>query len=86
VKEQGDWREDILRRMRRVEGQARGVIKMVEEGRECEEVILQLAAIREAVNKTGIRIISGNLLECLRQGGEGDPAERAMELFMKFSC
>jgi DNA-binding FrmR family transcriptional regulator len=73
--------------MRRVEGQARGVIKMVEEGRECEEVILQLAAIREAVNNTGIRIISVNLLDCIRQdAGEGDSAERAIELFMKFSC
>ena len=46
-----DLKKDIILRMRRVEGQARGIIKMVDEDRDCEEVLCQLAAIRAAVNK-----------------------------------
>lgn len=80
-----DLKKDIILRMRRVEGQARGIIKMVDEDRDCEEVLCQLAAIRAAVNKAGVRILSGNLMECLKGNSADDAARKAVDLFMKFS-
>ncbi|MCL6637056.1 MAG: metal-sensitive transcriptional regulator [Alicyclobacillus sp.] len=53
-------------RLRRVEGQVRGVLAMMEKGRDCQEVVTQLAAIRSAVDKTIAAIVAENLEACLR--------------------
>ena len=68
-----DVRSDIHRRLGRIEGQARGVQRMIDEGRQCEEVVQQLLALRAAVGKVTAMIIAENLEDCLRRGlaGEG---------------
>ena len=43
--------EEVLKRLRRIEGQVRGVARMVEDGRDCREVLQQLSAIRSAANQ-----------------------------------
>ena len=54
-----------------MEGQLRGILKMMEEGKDCKEVITQLSAVRSAVDRTVGVIVSNNLLECV-QKADGD--------------
>lgn len=84
----GDLRE-LMNRMKRIEGQARGIQKMLEEGRDCEEVILQLAAMRAALSKVAMAMMAGHLEECLLKNSAAadvhDAIARAKKIFMKFS-
>lgn len=60
--------EDLVRivnRLRRAEGQLAGVIRMLEEGRDCGDVMPQLAAVSKAVSRAGFAIVASNLQECL---------------------
>lgn len=69
-------KKEILERLRRIEGQARGIQRMIEEERPCEQIIIQLAAIRNAINKAATTIIVENLEACiLSQDPEMDPRE-----------
>jgi DNA-binding FrmR family transcriptional regulator len=54
-----------VRRLRRVEGQVAGVIRMLEEGRDCRDVVVQVAAASRALDKAGFAIIASGLRECL---------------------
>lgn len=60
-----------MNRLKRIEGQLRGVLRMMEEGKDCKEVITQLSAIRSGVDRTIGVIVTDNLLECIRDN-EGD--------------
>ncbi|MCS7282276.1 MAG: metal-sensitive transcriptional regulator [Anaerolineae bacterium] len=57
---------DLIQRLRRIEGQARGVARMIEEGRDCREVLQQLAAIRAAVQQASVQVLRSYTLECLQ--------------------
>ena len=56
-------REEVLLRLRRIEGQVRGVQRMVEEGRDCREIVTQVAAIKSALAS-----VSGVVLQCYATG------------------
>ncbi|MFE7173798.1 metal-sensitive transcriptional regulator [Streptomyces sp. NPDC057616] len=55
----------VLNRLRRAQGQIAGVIRMIEEGRDCEDVITQLAAASRALDRAGFAIIATGLQQCL---------------------
>lgn len=55
----------VLNRLRRAQGQLSGVITMIEQGRDCREVITQLAAVSRALDKAGFKIVATGLRECL---------------------
>ncbi|WMD06509.1 metal-sensitive transcriptional regulator [Streptomyces sp. FXY-T5] len=55
----------VVNRLRRAQGQIAGVIKMIEEGRDCEDVVTQLAAASRALDKAGFAIIATGLQHCL---------------------
>ena len=55
----------VLNRLRRAQGQIGGVIRLIEEGRDCRDVITQLAAVNKALDRAGFAIISTNLRECV---------------------
>lgn len=78
----------ILNRLARIEGQVRGVQRMIEEGKDCEQTLTQLAAIRSALDQVGVHLISTRMRECLQCeiDGEIDPKvlERAFEVFFKY--
>ena len=59
--------EAIIRRMKRANGQMSGVIRMLQEGRECEEVIQQMAAVGKAINTAAFSLISASLKECIEK-------------------
>jgi DNA-binding FrmR family transcriptional regulator len=58
----------VLNRLRRAQGQISGVIRMIEEGRDCEEVVTQLAAASRALDRAGFAIIATGLQQCLIDG------------------
>ncbi|WP_396931889.1 metal-sensitive transcriptional regulator [Mycolicibacterium sp.] len=57
--------EAALNRLRRVHGQLGGVIGMIEDGRGCKDVVIQLAAVSKALNRAGFAIIASGLRDCL---------------------
>ena len=67
---------DVVKRLRRAEGQIRGVIAMLESGRDCAEVVTQLAAVSRALDKAGFKVIASGLEQCV--AGEGE--ERVADL------
>ncbi len=58
-------REQINNRLRRIEGQVRGIQRMVDEGRDCRDVVQQLAAVRAAVHQVGLEVMRIYAGQCL---------------------
>jgi DNA-binding FrmR family transcriptional regulator len=79
---------DVIKRLRRAEGQIRGVIGMLEEGRDCADVVTQLAAVSRALDRAGFKIIASGLQQCMTAGdGEDQSAnlERMEKLFLSLA-
>ncbi|WLQ39686.1 metal-sensitive transcriptional regulator [Streptomyces laculatispora] len=71
----------VLNRLRRAQGQLAGVITMVEEGRDCRDVVTQLAAVSRALDRAGFKIIASRMRECLTTPEDGGtPAMNEAEL------
>ena len=60
-----DETQPILNRLRRAEGQLGAVIRMLEEGRDCQDVVTQLAAVSKALDRAGFKIVATGLRECV---------------------
>lgn len=56
----------VVNRLRRAEGQVAGVIRMLEAGRDCKDVVTQLAAVSRALDKAGFAIIASGLKQCVQ--------------------
>lgn len=81
-----DTKDDVTLRLRRIEGQIRGLQRMIAEGQECAEVIHQLSAARKALDKVGFIILTHKMQDCVKgKEGSKDPEaamEEAMKLFL----
>jgi len=66
-------RETIVKRLRRIEGQVRGLQKMLAEERECESIVTQLAAVRSAIDSVGALVLNNYIKICAPKGSEADP-------------
>jgi DNA-binding FrmR family transcriptional regulator len=55
----------VLNRLRRAQGQLAGVISMIEQGRDCKDVVTQLAAVSKALDRAGFKIVATGLRQCL---------------------
>ena len=66
-------RELVLKRLRRIEGQMRGLQKMVAEERECESIVTQLAAVRSAIDGVGALVLNNYIKMCAPGGNVSDP-------------
>jgi DNA-binding FrmR family transcriptional regulator len=71
---------DLQHRLRRIEGQARGVQRMVDEGRDCRAILQQLAAIRSAANQASLVLARSYATECLNRSDERSVTELVDEL------
>lgn len=60
----------VVNRLKRAHGQLAGVMRMIEEGRDCEAVVTQLAAVSKALSRAGFAIVATGMRQCL-QGGDG---------------
>ena len=63
----------VINRLKRAQGQLGGVIRLIEEGRDCQDIVNQLAAVNKALDKAGYAIVSTGLRECLTNTGNPDP-------------
>jgi DNA-binding FrmR family transcriptional regulator len=73
-------RAELLSRLRRIEGQAQGVQRMIEEGRDCRAVLDQLNSIRSATYGACMLLMKHYALDCLRQEEGRSPEQTAEEL------
>lgn len=62
---------EVLNRLRRAQGQLAGVIAMVEDGRECRDIVIQLAAVSKALDRAGFKMVATGLRECAAADGAG---------------
>lgn len=77
--------EDAITRLRRVEGQVGGVIRMLEEGRDCKQVMQQVSAASKALERAGVRLLAAQMRYCvIHEGEEGVDAVSPEELEQMF--
>jgi len=62
---------DVVARLKRVEGQVGGVIRMIEDGRDCSDVVTQLAAASRALDRAGFKIIATGMRQCMVEDDAG---------------
>ncbi len=67
----------VVNRLKRAQGQLGGVIRLIEEGRDCTEIVHQLAAVNRALDRAGFAIVSTGLRECLTNPDGVHPDEQA---------
>lgn len=78
----------VIKRLRRAQGQIGGVIRMIEEGRECTDVLTQLAAASRALDRAGFKIVVTGMRECVTRpaNSQVSPSEAELErLFLSLS-
>jgi DNA-binding FrmR family transcriptional regulator len=69
----------VLNRLRRAQGQLAGVIAMIESGRDCKDVVTQLAAVSRAIDRAGFKIVAGGMRQCLNCDGDAPMTEEQLE-------
>ena len=72
-------KDDLLKRLARVEGQVRGVSGMVEDDRYCIDVLTQIEAAQAALNKIALALVDDHVRNCMR-GGKGASEDQVQEL------
>jgi len=82
------YKKDLLTGLKTIEGQVRGIAKMVEEDRYCVDLLVQLAAVKARINKLGLSVIESHTRGCVSMAimqGEGDEQiEELVEVISKF--
>lgn len=66
--------DGVVKRLRRAQGQIGGVIRMIEEGRECADILTQLAAASRALDRAGFKLVATGLRECMTRPDATDAA------------
>ena len=76
----------VIKRLKRAQGQIGGVLRMIEEGRDCQEVVGQLAAVSKALDRAGFAIIAQGLRQCMQEGDDETLDVASMEkLFLSLA-
>ena len=83
-----EYNVKIVNRLKRSDGQLHGVLKMIEEGKECADIVTQLSAVRSSLDRAISLIVAENLVECVqgnsKEGGTGEEnIQQAIQLLMK---
>ncbi len=79
--------EAIIKRVKRAQGQIAAVLRMLEEGRSCDEIVIQMSAVSKAINTAAFTLISSSLKECILDG-KSDSEEvsaRLQKLFLSLA-
>lgn len=84
-----DHEKDMVNRLRRIEGQVRGLVDMIQTGRTCEEIATQMSATRKAMDKAFFRMMTCTLIEAVHESKTDEEAimevERSARLLEKFA-
>ena len=77
----------VINRIKRARGQLDGVLRMLEDGRECEDVVTQLAAVSRALDRAGFAVVATGLQQCLTNGDGLDSvdAKKMEKLFLSLA-
>ena len=83
-----EYDKSIINRLKRIEGQLKGVMGMMEQEKNCKDIIMQLSAARNAIDRTMGVIVSTNLEQCVRENvengkGTENLVKEAVELLIK---
>jgi DNA-binding FrmR family transcriptional regulator len=77
----------VVNRLRRAQGQIGGVLRMIEQGRDCKDIVTQLAAVNHALDRAGFAIIASSLKQCLAEpgGAQSADAQSLEKLFLSLA-
>ena len=77
----------IIKRVNRAQGQLGAVARMLEEGRNCEDIVMQMSAVSKAINTAAFTLISSSLKECLLEGKQNSEAvsQKLQKLFLSLA-
>ena len=70
--------KELMTRMRRIEGQARGVQRMIAEDRDCMEILTQLSSLRSAAYSAGVALTQHFAVQCVQEAGRQEAPDDAM--------
>ena len=84
-----DVEHDLLRRLRRVEGQVRGIQQMLGEGRECRDIVAQVSAASKALDQVGFKLLATGMAHCMQDpevaARNGFSLDEVEKLFLKLA-
>jgi DNA-binding FrmR family transcriptional regulator len=84
-----DVTDDLRKRLRRVAGQVQGVERMLDEGRECRDIVTQISAANRALEQVGFRLVSAGLSYCIanpeQAAADGYPIGEVEKMFMRLA-
>lgn len=87
-----DTKEDVIKRLRRIEGQVKGIQKMIAEDKYCVDILTQVAAIRAAINKVGSILLEKHSMRCIEDATSAEERTKSLnelaktvQAFMKFA-
>lgn len=83
MKDQEALKKDVMARMKRIEGQVRGIQRMIEEGKECEDILVQVRAVRSALRSATTQIMRRYMLRCSEQAVKSGDAKAQYEKLLK---
>jgi len=77
----------VANRLRRAQGQIGGVLRMIEQGRDCTDIVTQLVAVNHALDRAGFAIIASSLKQCLAEpgGADSEDAQSLEKLFLSLA-
>jgi len=83
-----EYDKKIVNRLKRSDGQLHGVLNMMEEGKDCVDIVTQLSAVRSSIDRAISLIVAENLVECvqenIKEGSTGEERiQQAIQLLMK---
>jgi DNA-binding FrmR family transcriptional regulator len=83
MKIEQDATGDVIRRLRRVEGQVGGIIRMLEEHRDCADIVTQMAAASRALDRAGFKLLASGMRQCMTATANGDAEPMTTEQMEK---
>jgi CsoR family transcriptional regulator, copper-sensing transcriptional repressor len=72
---QSDSKDALAKRLKRIEGQVRGLQRMIDEERYCIDVLTQIAAVNAALDSVALKVLEDHVAHCVRDGGDEKVAE-----------
>jgi DNA-binding FrmR family transcriptional regulator len=75
-------KDALLKRLARIEGQVRGITKMVEDDRYCIDILTQISAVQSAVEKVALGLVDGHVRHCINSAGKQERGEKTDELML----
>ncbi len=80
--------EELITRLRRIEGQVRGLQRMLDQGRECEDVLTQIMAVRSSIDQVGLLLMDHHIDTCLLGTTDAEAGlrnlQRALRMWLRF--